>query len=339
MNPELSVVIPTRNRWPLLQRAIDSALAQHDVSLEVLVVDDGSSDGSAERAEAIVDPRVRVIRQQHQGVAAARNRGIERATTSWIALLDDDDLWAPDKSRRQLDALAEQEAEIAYTSQVVVDDSLAFKRILKAPAPGGLLDTLLGSNAIGTPSCVIASRDALIAVGGFDASFSVLADWDMWLRLCAGRRAAACSQTLVAYVEHEANLHVVDTVSVLGEFALLCDRHRALASAAGAGFGDIDWWRWIASTHRRADRRRQAALAYMRTGLRFRSLRDIARAVAVLGGEPVMRLLAPPAASIGDDVRGDWDWIENARGKRSQVGAVLASASSPELGKDIERRR
>lgn len=318
MTAELSVVIPTRNRWPLLKRAVGCALDQRDVVLEVLVVDDGSTDGSAERAEAITDDRVTVLHRPQRGVAEARNWGIEHATAPWVALLDDDDLWAPDKCRLQLQALATATAEISYTGQVVVDDSLRFKRVLEAPDPDHLLPALLGTNAIGTPSSVIAGREALISAGGFDGRFSVLADWDMWLRICAGRRAAACPKILVAYVEHAENLHVIDTASVLREFALLCDRHQELAELLNGEIGDINWWRWIASSHRRAGRRRQAALAYLRTGRRFRSGRDAARAVAVLGGEGVMGRLAQPGNVPDDSRHREWEWLEREPVARSR---------------------
>jgi glycosyltransferase involved in cell wall biosynthesis len=309
MTPELSVVIPTRNRWPLLQRALNSALTQRDVTLEVLIVDDGSTDDSAERAEALVDPRVSVVRQSHAGVAVARNHGIERAAAPWIALLDDDDLWSPEKSRRQLDALTAASAEIACTSQIVVDEHLRFKRLLEAPDPDHLLRSLLGSNVIGTPSCVIARRDALTAVGGFDSRFSVLADWDMWLRLCQGRRATVCPQTLVAYVEHDTNLHMVDTDSMLAEFAMLADHHADLTATSGAALGDIDWSRWIASSYRRAGRRRAASLAYFDTGRRFHSGRDLLRAAAILGGERVMRCLARPTPRPDASRRDERAWL------------------------------
>jgi glycosyltransferase involved in cell wall biosynthesis len=282
------------------------------VELEVLIVDDGSTDGSLAQAEAVLDPRVIVIRQDHGGVAAARNNGIEQASAPWIALLDDDDLWAADKCRRQLDALAARDAEIAYTSAVITDGSLSYKRVLRAPDQDRVLETLMGSNTIGTPSSVVARRDALIAIGGFDTSLSVLADWDAWLRLCPGRRAAACHEPLTAYVEHDANLHVVDTDSVLKEFAQLRSRHSALAAGLGVSLGDVDWWRWIASSYRRAGRRRRAALAYLDVGVRFRSSRDIARALAILGGERSMERLAGPPASPDIDGRHEWAWLEGS---------------------------
>ncbi len=310
MIPELSVVIPSRNRWPLLRRAIASALGQTGVELEVIVVDDGSTDGSREQLEALDDPRVRVLRQARGGVAAARNRGIAQAGAPWVALLDDDDLWAAGKSRRQLDLLAERDAEIAWSSAVVTDADLAFKRVLPAPDDGDPVASLLGSNTIGTPSSVIARRSALEAIGGFDERFSVLADWDAWLRLCPGRRAVACREPLAAYVEHDANLHVVDTDAVLDEFARLEARHARLAAERGMRLGDVDWWRWIASSHRRAGRRRAAAAAYLRVGVRFRSARDVVRAAAVLGGERTMaRLARAPSDPVEREAAG-WAWLE-----------------------------
>jgi glycosyltransferase involved in cell wall biosynthesis len=310
MKPEISVVIPTRNRWPLLRRALGGVFAQRGVALEVLVVDDGSSDGSAERAESITDPRLKVLRQDRAGVAAARNRGIESAAAAWVALLDDDDLWAPDKCRLQLATLAERRAEVAFSSQVVVDEALRAKRVLQAPDPERLLTELLGSNVIGTPSSVMASREALLSAGGFDDRFSVLADWDMWLRLCAGRPAAARTETLVAYVEHDANLHLLDTDSVMREFGLLRRRHRALEKELGESMGDINWWRWIASSYRRAGRRNKASRAYLQTGLRFGSGRDLARSAAVLGGERVMKRLAGSAPPALESRK--WQWLERA---------------------------
>jgi glycosyltransferase involved in cell wall biosynthesis len=310
MTPELAVVIPTRNRWRLLRRALDGVLAQRDVHLEALIVDDGSTDGSVERAEAVTDPRVTVVRGAHRGVSAARNQGVAEAQAPWIALLDDDDIWAPQKCRQQLDALTRRSAEFAYTGQVVVDESLAFKRVLEAPDPDDLQCLLLGSNVIGTPSSVIVRRDVLLAAGGFDEDLSILADWDMWLRLCTDRRAAACPQTLVAYVEHDANLHLVDTASVLREFAMLRRRHAALAARTGVSLGDVDYWRWIAASHRRADRRMRSALAYLRTGIRFRSGRDLARAGAVFGGERLMHRLARASPQPTPTQRHEWAWLE-----------------------------
>src|SRR5439155_20114090 len=105
--PEVSVVIPRRNRWPLLAaHALPSALCQEEVELEVIVVDDGSTDGTPSRLELLADSRLHVRPlEKSRGVAAARNAGIEEARGEWIAFLDDDDLWSPRKLRTHVDAL------------------------------------------------------------------------------------------------------------------------------------------------------------------------------------------------------------------------------------------
>jgi glycosyltransferase involved in cell wall biosynthesis len=106
--PGVSVVIPTHNRSDLLALTLRSALSQRDVAFEVIVVDDGSADETSEVVAGLGDPRVRLIRHDvSQGVSAARNRGIAEARAEWIAFLDDDDLWAPDKLSFQLTAASE----------------------------------------------------------------------------------------------------------------------------------------------------------------------------------------------------------------------------------------
>ena len=95
--PEVSVVVPTRDRWELLSTcALPSATCQEGVAIEVIVVDDGSSDGTAAGLAALDDPRVLTVRHDRpRGVSAARNSGIRAARGTWLAFLDDDDLWAP----------------------------------------------------------------------------------------------------------------------------------------------------------------------------------------------------------------------------------------------------
>src|SRR4051812_3505416 len=98
MAPQVSIVLPTHNRTSMLQQALGCALDQEGVDLEVIVVDDGSSDDTPEVLGRVEDERLRVIRNERpQGVSRARNSAIERANGDWIAFLDDDDLWAPGK--------------------------------------------------------------------------------------------------------------------------------------------------------------------------------------------------------------------------------------------------
>lgn len=101
----LSVVVPTRNRCALLMTTLTSFLASRDVDLEVVIVDDGSTDGTAHRIAALGEPRVRLVRHDvSTGVVAARNLGIGLAEGEWLGFCDDDDVWAPEKLTRQIHA-------------------------------------------------------------------------------------------------------------------------------------------------------------------------------------------------------------------------------------------
>ena len=122
MPPTVSVVIPTHNRRKLVLRTIHSVLAQESLDFEVLVVDDGSTDGTTDAIRLLNDPRVTVLRNdQPIRVAAARNMGADAATGAWIALLDDDDLWSPQKLRLQLAAAEDTGRSWVYAGVVEID--------------------------------------------------------------------------------------------------------------------------------------------------------------------------------------------------------------------------
>ncbi len=202
-DPAVSVVIPTRDRWPLLATTLASALGQDGVALEVVVVDDGSAT-AAPAAAPFDDPRVRIVRNDRSlGVAGARNRGIEAARGEWIAFLDDDDVWAPAKLRRQLDAAAAARASFAYAGVILVTADRGLVTIADPPAPDRLPQLLAAYNAIPAgASNVVVATDLAREVGGFDPSFGHLADWDLWVRLAAAAPAAACDEPLVGYRLH-----------------------------------------------------------------------------------------------------------------------------------------
>src|ERR687891_190196 len=113
--PEVSVIVPTHNRRALLLLTLRSILLQSDVDLELIVVDDGSIDGTGTAVEQLADSRARVVRNEvAQGVSAARDRGRAETTGDWIAFCDDDDLWAPTKLRSQLRAAEATRRDWAY---------------------------------------------------------------------------------------------------------------------------------------------------------------------------------------------------------------------------------
>jgi glycosyltransferase involved in cell wall biosynthesis len=290
--PTVSVVIPTRNRAELLKtHALPSALAQRDVDVEVVVVDDGSDEEDRRALESLEGSRVRVVRHAtRQGQSRARNTGIEAARGEWIAFLDDDDLWSPDKLPEQLDAAAIAGAEFAYTGVIMIDEARGGEviQVLPPTPPDGLLERLLTTNAIHAgASSVLARASAVREVGAFDERLVQFTDWDLWIRLAAHGPAAACPDTLVAYCLHDANQMLVEPPDVSEELEYVI----AKQAAAGREMNpDRAYYaHWLAVGHRRVGRSRDAARIYLREAVRHRDAGHLVRGLAMLMGEPTMR--------------------------------------------------
>jgi glycosyltransferase involved in cell wall biosynthesis len=290
--PEITVVIPTRNRWPLLSKTLAGALAQEDVAHEVIVVDDGSTDETAARLAEMNEPRVRTFRNERaHGVAEARNRGIAAARGEWVAFLDDDDLWAPRKLAEQLRAGSSPDTVLVYTAALVLDESMAVVEVLDAPEPDDLLRRILPGNFIPAgASNVMARTDAVRKVGGFEATLSQFADWDLWIRLLQLGPAAACAEPLLGYIQHpDSMLLTSGTRELRGEFDLMIERHRGVTERLGVDFDRAGFERWVAWGASRGGLRFRAGLGYLRAALMYarqrqrdysrNSLRDSVRAV------------------------------------------------------------
>jgi glycosyltransferase involved in cell wall biosynthesis len=218
----VSVVIPTHNRSRLLAMTLRSVLWQRDVELEVIVIDDGSTDDTAAYVRSLHDPRVRVFRNDvPRGVSAARNKGIDEARSGWIAFLDDDDLWAPDKLALQLAAASEIRATWAYAGAVKID---AMQRITGGtfpPLPSEVMEGLPRQSRVpGGCSGVIAAQEALSQTGGFDQRLVNLADWDLWIRLARTGSPAFVEEPLVGYRLHPGQSSL-DVDLILEEAGLL----------------------------------------------------------------------------------------------------------------------
>jgi len=179
----VSAIIPCYNYGKYLPRAIDSILAQTRPVSEILVVDDGSTDNTREVATSYGD-RVQYIFQQNQGRAAARNHGMREATGDWIALLDADDWWFPEKIELQLKAAAARpEAVLVYTG-ITCQDPEGASESFQATDPARLWPALRFSNCItGSASAALIRRDVLLAEGGFNETLRECEDWDCWFRL------------------------------------------------------------------------------------------------------------------------------------------------------------
>ena len=275
--PGVSVVIPTRNRWELFSRhGLRSALAQEGVDVEVIVVDDASTDGTPERVESLGDPLVRLVRRDEQGgQARALNAGIALAQGDWIAFLDDDDLWSPRKLRAQLDVAEAAGASFVYGSMVAVDLAGTVLEALPTPPPQDVRRLLLRQNALRCPSSVMATHELVRAVGGFDESLNELTDWDFFIRIADAGRGAACAEVVVGYVVHPQNRRLREDSDVESEFRYLAAKHSGVSRS---GFS-----RWLAMGHLRAGRRFRAAWIYLSSG-------NVLRGIAALLGEWVFRL-------------------------------------------------
>ena len=178
----VSVVIPVFNREDVISEAIESALRQTAPPDEIVVVDDGSTDGTADRLVAYGDV-IRMIRQNRGGVSAARNRGIEASNSEWVAFLDSDDTWSLEKLELQRQVV-ENASNVGCVHTRYIIEGPGFRELSPLPPSLGDLSLrhLLMRNRIAT-STVMARRELLIKLGGFDESLLITQDWDLWLRM------------------------------------------------------------------------------------------------------------------------------------------------------------
>jgi glycosyltransferase involved in cell wall biosynthesis len=271
----VSVVIPTRNRCRRLSMTLRSALAQRDVNLEVVVVDDGSQDDTYKMVTDLGDPRIRLVRNESpRGESGARNRGLEETRGMWVAFLDDDDLWGPDKLTRQLQALWDTRREWAYTGDIEVDGELRILGGAPPPPPEELMESLRRHNSVpaGASNVIVSSR-LLSQVGSFDPGLRRTADWDMWLRLAREGAPAWVRSPLVANCIHAANMSK-DMTLMFQELEVLARRHGI----------PVDWarhYRW-AAWGALADGRRLEALRYYGGAIAAGDLRSVGRATIAL---------------------------------------------------------
>jgi glycosyltransferase involved in cell wall biosynthesis len=210
--PTVSVIIPTYNRAGLLLEALASVLLQTVQDFEVLIVDDGSTDGTPERiAPLLTDARIRYLQQRNQGPAMARNHGIETAIGDTIAFLDSDDRWLPDKLEQQLQVLNERpEIGLVYTQVTWIDRHGAELDPQPAQAarrwPTYYEDLMFENVITGSDSAVLVRADALRRVAWYDPDLPTLEDQDLWLRLSMITEFACVDEPLVLLRTHGANI-------------------------------------------------------------------------------------------------------------------------------------
>jgi GT2 family glycosyltransferase len=244
----VSVVIPTYNRAGTVVDAARSVLAQRFEDLELIVVDDGSTDDTAARLATIPDVRLRYVRGSHAGVSAARNLGVRRATGALISFLDSDDLWCPDKLACEVAVLSEHpdvdavfsDLEKRHGDQVFpsfMRQTAVFSRRLSG-RPGAVLRLeprelrlcLLEEVPI-KPSALTLRRAAFDEIGGFDETWSSSEDWELLLRMARTHRFAYIDRPLAVLHISADSLHLLDQTR--GERAMIRLLARERASLGG----------------------------------------------------------------------------------------------------------
>ncbi|MCU1228668.1 MAG: glycosyltransferase [Acidobacteria bacterium] len=210
--PRVSVVLPVWNGERFLVRAIESVLAQTFTSLELLVIDDGSTDETAAiaRGFAARDARVVVVTREHGGVAQALNAGIAAARGQYIARMDADDVSFPSRLQRQIEFLDARPDCVAVGTAVEIIDEIGEHVGTKtfAETHDEIESELIGgTSAIAHPT-VLARRDALVAVGGYELDRYPSEDYDLWIRLVEKGQLANLREPLLAYRRHRGAIGV-----------------------------------------------------------------------------------------------------------------------------------
>jgi glycosyltransferase involved in cell wall biosynthesis len=276
--PSLSVIIPAFNAARTIAETIDSVLLQSFCDYEVLVIDDGSCDHTAAIVEAIVDDRVRMIRQSNAGNAAARNRGALESCGTWLCFLDADDLWDPRKLESQInDLLAHPEARASFPGAQWFDEQGQTRTLPAGPPTEDLWSHLVSYQPFGASlSGVMVERSAFFAAGGFDESLRLSVDWDMWIRLADTATIRCLPERLVHIRLHDGN--ATGNAEVRLNTYLECLRkHRRLFSerglrrAWGVSFGSRCM---RLGRHRVKSGRPADAITPLLTSLRFGGLSD-----------------------------------------------------------------
>lgn len=287
----VSVVVPTRNRRELLRVTLDTVLAQGDPVHDVIVVDDGSTDGTAEQVAMFRDPRVRLVLAGGGGVARARNLGLAQARGDWVAFTDDDDLWSPRKISRQLTALrANPSSRWVCSGAVLVDENCQVIGSERPKVSGDVSGAALAANPVpGGASGTVIDRELAVAAGGFDPRFSILADWDLWIRLAQLSPLAVVDEPLHAYRQHAGGMSSKYSAT-RAELRRLDAKYGTQRHIRNITVRSHEIEFWMAERAQRAGDRRSAAAAYLRASAVTGRRRSVLHAAEALTWPTAFRL-------------------------------------------------
>ena len=281
----VDVVIPTRNRRDLVLGAISNALTQQGVATRVYVVVDGTEDDTVEAIEKLENPRVEmIVHPTSQGPAASRNDGASKGNAPWVALLDDDDRWSPDKLRRQLDEL-EREPGALWSATGCVKTDQDMKPVSTWSMEGGsgdMVDRLLVACVVPAGgSSVLVQRDLFAKVGGFDTSLSAAEDWDLWIKLARHSPVSYVDEPLVAYRRWDGNAS--NDLDKMGAHQdEIQERHGGAVDEGAARQQAIGWQQHLAGGAIKRGQRAKAAWLYSSVAWKTKKPGQLAYAAASL---------------------------------------------------------
>lgn len=221
--PKISVVIPAYNSMSFLPKTLDSVFEQTFSDFEILVINDGSTDHTAQWVSSLTDNRVRLVNQENQGCAIARNTGVLASRGQYIAFLDADDLWEPTKLEKQvhiLDTLPTVGLVNTWISNIDREGTPTGKLGI-SNAEGYVLNLVVEENPIMCGSTPMVRRHCFESVGLFDQSLRSAEDWDMWIRIAKKYEFAVVKEPLVRYrvhansKSHNLQLHLQSRLKVI----------------------------------------------------------------------------------------------------------------------------
>lgn len=204
----ITVIIPTYNRLEYLKRSVNSVLNQTYKNFELIVVDDGSTDGSSEFIISLNHPHVKLIQQNNLGVSAARNAGIKVASFEWIAFLDSDDEWLPQKLKTQIDFInMNPHLEFVHSNEIWIRNGKRVNPPLRFDKSNNEIFKRSLEMCLISPSTVVAKKSLLERHELFDESFEICEDYDLWLKILAYQEVGFVSENLITkYGGHEDQL-------------------------------------------------------------------------------------------------------------------------------------
>lgn len=290
--PQVSVVMSTYNRSDtgLPQEALASAFGQLDVDLEVVVANNGSTDDTPAMLAAIDEDRLRVVTNPtSRGPTGGRQSALAHARGEWVSFLDDDDVWAPDKLRAQLDAAAATGSSWVSTGCVFIDGRRQVIGGRPPPTPAELMEWLPVRFVVPAAfSSMLWRRDALDGDGGLDERLVLTADWDLAVRLSRQKPPGAVRRPMVGYRQHGGN-ESRKAGDLSPELDVFEAKHPDLR--AGRPIDRGRQHRFVASELLRVGNRRGAAVAYARAAMAgdWGALIRAPALVAPLGLQPALR--------------------------------------------------